>query len=1124
MPRPGVAFPTPSCPHSRDVIAFPGHAGQASSQRSLARIGAGSTSRFALVVAGAHRVRAPADGAGARPVRRRRRGAVGRAVAVGAVARRAVGVPARDDPRPGDGRGCRRRRHRPAGGTRSTCPAAGCCQGHGSQPAPMYLNVRMPFAGPGAARSRRTTRPAIYRRTFTVPAAWRRRRTLLRVGSANSMGFVWVNGAFVGFGTDSHLPSTYDISAIRAPRRATRCASSYRGGARRRGSRTRTSGGCPACTAASSWCRCRRSRSPTRPPFPAWTPTARPARSTSTSGSTMPAPIGSAGSRCTVEVDRRTIRSAAPAHARWPRRAASDVPTFGRPRRHDGDEHAIAYTWPGHRVLDRLRRAGHRAVEPRDAAALPRRRRSCATAAATCSTCAPAGSGSGASSWPTARCSSTASPVVINGVNHHDIHPDRGPATTVDDTRRDLELMKRHHVNAVRTSHYPNDESFYDLCDELGLYVVDEADIEIARPLAGDRATTRSYAAAFLERAHADGAARPLAPVRRSPGRSATSRATGRRTTRWRRGSGASTRRGRCTTRAGSAAISTPPARCPTSSARCTRRSSASCSGRATAGTARPLILCEYNHAMGQAGGLADYWAVFGDESRGCRAGSCGSGPTTGCAAREADGTTWFAYGGDFGEAEHDGNFVCDGLVSADRDAASAARRAGGAHPARRRRGGRDGGRCGSSNRRWFTGPRRPRGALGADASTAGVVARGDSSCRRSGRVRRWSCPTPALPAGGEATGGRRSTCEFAPRGGRARRGRRRAGTASTSSIELAGERRRRRRRRSDRSAIEVGDDGMAIARESCSAGRQLSLWRAPTDNDDPPGDWRATTPAAGWRADGLDRLDGRPTSRSRRRGRRGDPQSSAASTGTGQPVEHRQRLVVDRRRGRAIEERDRASTDRIRDLPRVGVRFALPDVVRRLDVARPRPGRQLSRPPGRRPLRAVDGDRVGPDRAVRRAPGVRAAPRHGVVRAAPRPSSPCASTVIVRWRSRRCPTRSRSWPRRTHAHVLPRAERHPRPPRRRPPRPRHGGVRPRHPPPPPRAAAAPTASPGPSPRTKCEPRVRKIAHARLTLRHVGRLSRSWPCTGTSRCPGRRGCQGWRPRSRWRSPGSPHRR
>ena len=105
-------------------------------------------------------------------------------------------------------------------------------------------------------------------------------------------------------------------------------------------------------------------------------------------------------------------------------------------------------------------------------------------------------------------------PVVINGVNHHDIHPDRGPATTVEDTRRDLELMKRHHVNAVRTSHYPKDESFYDLCDELGLYVVDEADIETARPLAGDE--RRPGLRRGVPRAgDADGAARPLASVRR---------------------------------------------------------------------------------------------------------------------------------------------------------------------------------------------------------------------------------------------------------------------------------------------------------------------------------------------------------------------------------------------------------------------------------------------------------------------------------------------------------------------------------------------------------------------------------------------------------------------------------
>ena len=69
-------------------------------------------------------------------------------------------------------------------------------------------------------------------------------------------------------------------------------------------------------------------------------------------------------------------------------------------------------------------------------------------------------------------------PVWIFGVNRHDHHPERGKSVTVDDMRADLVAMKRHNINAVRCAHYPNDHRFLDLCDELGLYVVDEANIE----------------------------------------------------------------------------------------------------------------------------------------------------------------------------------------------------------------------------------------------------------------------------------------------------------------------------------------------------------------------------------------------------------------------------------------------------------------------------------------------------------------------------------------------------------------------------------------------------------------------------------------------------------------------
>ena len=68
--------------------------------------------------------------------------------------------------------------------------------------------------------------------------------------------------------------------------------------------------------------------------------------------------------------------------------------------------------------------------------------------------------------------------IKIRGVNRHDSHPLLGHATPVEHMLEDLYIMKRHNVNAIRTSHYPNDPRFLEMCDELGFLVVDEADIE----------------------------------------------------------------------------------------------------------------------------------------------------------------------------------------------------------------------------------------------------------------------------------------------------------------------------------------------------------------------------------------------------------------------------------------------------------------------------------------------------------------------------------------------------------------------------------------------------------------------------------------------------------------------
>lgn len=69
-------------------------------------------------------------------------------------------------------------------------------------------------------------------------------------------------------------------------------------------------------------------------------------------------------------------------------------------------------------------------------------------------------------------------PIKLLGVNHHDTNPKTGYALTVQDMEKDISIIKEYNCNCIRTSHYPPDPTFLDLCDEYGVYVVDEADIE----------------------------------------------------------------------------------------------------------------------------------------------------------------------------------------------------------------------------------------------------------------------------------------------------------------------------------------------------------------------------------------------------------------------------------------------------------------------------------------------------------------------------------------------------------------------------------------------------------------------------------------------------------------------
>lgn len=90
--------------------------------------------------------------------------------------------------------------------------------------------------------------------------------------------------------------------------------------------------------------------------------------------------------------------------------------------------------------------------------------------------------------------------LVFRGVNRHEFHPERGRAVTREDMREDILAMKRLNFNAVRTCHYPDADGWYDLCDELGMYVIDEANLE-THGMGALASRDPLWAPAYLERA-----------------------------------------------------------------------------------------------------------------------------------------------------------------------------------------------------------------------------------------------------------------------------------------------------------------------------------------------------------------------------------------------------------------------------------------------------------------------------------------------------------------------------------------------------------------------------------------------------------------------------------------------
>ncbi|MBQ8841302.1 MAG: DUF4981 domain-containing protein [Ruminiclostridium sp.] len=272
--------------------------------------------------------------------------------------------------------------------------------------------------------------------------------------------------------------------------------------------------------------------------------------------------------------------------------------------------------------------------------------------------------------------------VKFRGVNRHDSYPDTGYYASVEQMKKDLVMMKKHNINGIRTSHYPNSPVFYQLCDEYGFYVIDEADLEMhgCVEVYNDfkwsweggyngialLASDERFREAIIDRARLmvsrDGN-RPCVvfwSLGNESGYGTNLRAAAeyiKSVDDTRLVHYESTHKLDDTSDDVLDVVSKmyPPI---------TEMEKF----LAYENEKRPYMLCEYCHAMGNGpGDLEDYHNAFHSNERFCGGFVwewCDHGFSLG---KTDDGREKYGYGGDFGERHNDGNFCMDGLVYPDR-------------------------------------------------------------------------------------------------------------------------------------------------------------------------------------------------------------------------------------------------------------------------------------------------------------------------------------------------------------------------------------------------------------------------------------------------------------------------
>ena len=517
-------------------------------------------------------------------------------------------------------------------------------QGYGM---PIYSNSKYPFAyDPKNPRAQRNDNPVgSYRTAFDVPADWAGRRILLHFAGVDSAFYVWVNGQRVGYSEDSRTPAEFDVTSALHGGRNILAVEVYRwsdGSYLEDQDMFRLSGifrDVYLWSTASRHIRdfqLRTEFDQARRDAVLEATVTLSRRGPGSDAASVSVQLLDAEGRPAARPASRAVRVAPGAErqvslalpVRSPRRWSSETPYLYTVLLTLNDE-------TGHAIEVVPSRIGFRTIEIRGGRLLV-----------------------------------NGQAILVKGVNRHEHSPDLGHYVERAWMVRDIELMKQNNVNAVRTSHYPNDPEWYALCDQYGLYVMDEANVEShAYGLGPENRLANDPA---WQPAHLDRVARMVERDKNHPsiiswslGNEAGDGPTFAAAYKWTKQRDpsrpvhyqGSTRHGGSNSDINSFMYPTP----------------ADVVRRASERPAMPLVICEYSHAMGNSsGGLKEYWDVFysGTNAQGAFVWDwVDQGIRQPAFARSAS-STFFAYGGYWEDrvgVHHDGNFCQNGLVAADR-------------------------------------------------------------------------------------------------------------------------------------------------------------------------------------------------------------------------------------------------------------------------------------------------------------------------------------------------------------------------------------------------------------------------------------------------------------------------